>query len=607
VNYFNNEMPFTPSYSTQFISNLTAPKTLSAVTSISITAFFGCSTVTHLASVGGVIAIQSLFTKILSGGNTIRAAVFTEAEHLSRRTLQGGFPYFTIPPMLAALKEMKSSNALIAKNCLTSILEYEKKFDYLGINNHFLIRDLIQKISTLKPKQILGISLSWMNLFGGHVIAGSVECKSDMRFILRVYNAGDGCEQHHTKVDDKGKKLIQTTLEIDEIDLANLIEFIKITSTFHAFRSGHNSKVLYEAVEALNGKILPPSSDKRLWMQGQTGNSCSGYAFKCLLKSILSKEEFREYKVIFLREAVDHLKNKLQNGWFWEKTEEHQIAYKDLSLKLTSLTQDKIDCDIHLKPSRLSCLSSKFQNKFWNFVFPLTISSFFSLKLGMDYRDYLMVGELSNFKDLKESFENLENRIFFFASKEKKERLINNFRKAFLNHYKKIKRELYSKEDLKKLDEIENFFLNKDKTGCFSVRLQRFYEIFLKKQTNISIKNSEAKNTLKFLNLLKDQKFDQARDVLTELYNSKKNNQSYNKLTVTDLDEFVLASCQILYLKDSLTLEDFDLRAGLAILFKEMEIKQPEYLSRNLYFYNRFRLDKIFPDSPWKERASILG
>ena len=136
---------FQPSFPATSLSRITAPRTMIALTTLSVTMLMGASLPISVVTTGAALLTQKFFIKVISGGDVLRSSVFTGAEHISKIDIQGGLPIITIPPLYDVLNKMGYEDAVVAKNCLESILNYENHFDYIGINNSVLVSDLIEK------------------------------------------------------------------------------------------------------------------------------------------------------------------------------------------------------------------------------------------------------------------------------------------------------------------------------------------------------------------------------------------------------------------------------------------------------------------------------
>lgn len=593
---------FRPSCSTRFLSLLTAPRAIGMAIGTGAAALAGCAALPCLAAGGAVATIQTLFTKVVSGGKILRAAVFTEADHLSRLDIQGGLPFVTIPPILDVLETMRSPQAVVARNSLKGVLEYENCFDYLGINNHFLLNDLIKKIRQLKPGQILAIPLSNMDIKGsGHIILGSIECDENGKFILRIHNGGDGLNFHYTRYEEEsGRQLYQTTLEIADITMPALVKFIKSAASIQAFRYGNNSEKLYKLIPNLKGRILPPRVDSRYWMGEQMGNSCSGYSIKCFLNFILSPADFKHFRVRFLASSIEGLKRGLQRGWFYERTKEHQIAYKELCVKAIQYGRGDLTETVVVRSSQLTTVASRVQRKFWGFFFPLTYSSMSSLKLGLDSYDFSRLGRTEYFKELADAFETAVHMNHLKDSK--LPQAIEEYRKLFTSYYHKIDQTKYSAKEIISLRKIYFGVMKESRVVLNDAYLlHKFYSIVFEKQRKV-LTDQCARRLMDAVGRLKKKDFIQARISIEATY--KMAGSSLKECTRKQAEEYEFIICQMLYLEDAWTLEEMELRAGIAMFFlKVMNFSWlhglPMYLEKNMDFYRDLRLDKAFPKSSW--------
>ena len=590
INYLTKPAAsFDPSFSTKLLSSLVAPRSLGSLIAGGVALMAGGTLPFCVAAGGAYAAAHNLFIRIVGGGNPMRSAVFSEADHLSRMEIQGGLPFVTLPPMLKALERMSTANAAAAKNVLEGVLRYENCFNYLGINNSFLIDDFIRTVGNLKPGQKLGMPLSNMNLWGScHIIIGSIERDPNGTFLLRIHNAGDGLEFHYERYEkETRRKLHQTTLEIADIAMPELEQFIRTAASNQSFRWGNSVERLYRSIPALKGRILPPSSDERLWMRSQMGNSCSSYSIKCFYRSILSEEEYRTFKILYLSEAVSSIRKDLLSGPYYTKTKEHQVAYDELRSKLARYGGHDPG-PVVVSSSFLSNAASKIQKKFWDFFFPLNFVSASSLRLGLDSFSFHRVGKHPEYREMMVPFEEAEIKRGGRLPGEAE--ALDRFKIAFESVYRKLNLSLFSTQERKLLERIREGLMRQPE----SYLLDQFFEItFSKKKKELT--DPGAQKLMEVISHLKNNLLGPARECLEKF--TRLNQGSTWTKEQKEQYEFVL--CQILYIPDSIILEDMDVRAGIAIAFLEQEIDVHEYLQRNLDFYRDLRLDKVFPNSPW--------
>lgn len=573
------KIPFEPSFSTQLISYLTAPKTLCAMLSIGITGLAGITSLPlTLTAAIAVVGVQELFVKIVSGGDTLRSAVFTEAEHLSRLNIQGGLPRITLPPIINALSQMSTENAQLACTALQGLLAYENSFDYLGINNYLLQHDLRKKIQELKTGELLAIPLSYMNpKIGGHICVGSLRRQDSEKFILAVHNGGDGYQAHPHRVQSYTIEY-QSTMEV-EISQNNLLNLINELASLHAFRLGNNADKLYSLIKKYEGTILPANFALQYWERGQLGHSCSGYTFALFLKYILSSDEYDEYQKIFLRLTTASLNKGLQHGFFYERTQEHQEAYDELRAKMLrhNLPDPGVVNKTH--PSFLAQTASWMQKKFWVLFFPINYQSYSLLKLGIAFDDFSRIGNFREFQKIQDPFRHGNHQ---------------ELPKQIRQWESRIDYSSLSKLDKNNLDEINAKLLaareiTQNDLNCLYKVWFNFYEL--------QLTYSGSQKLMNTLNYLKNKDYQNARASLHDAYHQL----ITETLSLEQKEECEYVLIKMLYLPDAINLEDIELRVGIADLFKKGKTVHavPDYLSKNHFFYKKLNLAKEFPQSPW--------
>lgn len=432
VNPYPPLLKFSPPLSKRIWDCVSSPSFLTAVGTTALTSLTNSSWSFCAVAVGGVLITKNLFKKIISGGDYLRPGVFLGAEGMSVTDVQGGILSLTIPPIYESLRELNTENAKIIQSCLDNILSYLNSFDYSGLGNSALIEHQQKVVARLEPGQITALPCGWFapTVGVGHVMIVSICSKPNKKFLLKIFNAGEGAVYHYQKSatlpdDTLTLEHVQVTLEIDEVRQTELQNFIADIAKLHAFRPKNSSKKLYEEIiPKLNGIILEPNKDPRLWMHPQSGNSCSGYTLKCLIKSILSVTEYKQFMSIFLSRTEEKLKNGLESPWrFWEHTSYHQITLKEIRIKLLQIEnkntlESKTDSDTKIsfqslddnvtKPiGLLGCIAEKTQKKFWQAIFdPLSV-----LKEN-DPNDYLEY-KLTKLKILYLIRQNIDLRIAF--------------------------------------------------------------------------------------------------------------------------------------------------------------------------------------------------
>lgn len=320
---------------------------------------------------GGALVAKKLLNNVMYGGDALRPAVFIGAERMSKHTPYG-LHSMTVPPVLECVKKMSGANAERLQSCLENILFYEKHFDYSGLTNRQLVGLCKKALIDLKDGEIFALPCSSFSCSSvSHCMIAVFEKKGD-HFLITIHNSNPPA-LHYWK-NAHGKKLDQTALQIDDVDLSHACTFVEELEKLHAVRSKNSAQKLYRMIlPALSGKLVAPSSDPRLWDKGQIGPSCSGYSVKCLAKSLLSRDEYREFKARFLSLMIKKLADGIHSHRFWEQTSDHYMILKILKLELRGCNKKYIEKDMQdilshiddIDPSFLGTLSEKVSKKIW--------------------------------------------------------------------------------------------------------------------------------------------------------------------------------------------------------------------------------------------------
>jgi hypothetical protein len=340
---------FTSSPALEFSSKVTSPDNIIAYGMSPVAALvaggaslLGAPMPVAAALGAGVTALPRLFNTLTMGGDALRPAVFVEAEEMSV-LIQMGQPIYTLRPALEAVQHMKSGseNVKKLKGLLQNMLFFEEHFDYTGLTNGRLLelcKDSVKKLavgqSIALPCTVAKIApnIQRMEMFGGHAMVAVIE-RTSKGFSVTIHNGGEGSGKHYHKENARG--LVQTAYQIDEIGIPEVLTFIDGIGKLHALRPKNTTDILYkELLPNLKGKPAPASNDPRVWSKGQTGNSCSGFSSRCMIKSVLSKQEFREFEAHFLSLMVKELTQGIESHRVWEQTPHHHWILRMLKLKL---------------------------------------------------------------------------------------------------------------------------------------------------------------------------------------------------------------------------------------------------------------------------------
>lgn len=596
------------SNTTKILSFISAPRQLSGALSLVATSLSGLSFPATIGFMASAIATHSLLTKMIFGGNTLRAATFLEVEHLSRLQVVGGLPSMILPLVINALNSISTNNAVVAKNALLNLLSYENHFSYLGIGNHFLIKDLLRHIKELNPQQIIVFPLSYMNGDGGHIILGSLQRTNNDKYILRIHNGGEGLEFHYHRYENKtGREIFQTTLEFVDIDFCELERFIPEAASIHACKLNNNAKKLYKLFLMFKSNVMPPSEDPRLWMRMQIGPSCSGYAIKCFLKFILSPSEYKQFSHNLLDLAINNLDEDFQRSWLYQ-TDNHNLVREELYAKRARIFKMPTET-VEKKVTLLSNVGRKIEKKIWGLFFPLSaLVSSPTGHLGCDDDSFEMMGHLPYFKSLTESFAQIDaNKNYISIQHQHLSGITNrikpslrniiNFRIIFETFFKELPMHLYTSQEQKKMHDIRLDLIQR--TEDFrGYQLYSLYKIVFKK-FKFNIRESLANDLMQVVHHLKKNNFCGARQVLNNIYLSF--NNIPKELPLSQREDYIYVICQTLYLEDSVKLDDIEIRGGLSMIFLKMGLELPQFLNKHLSMYRDWRLDKSFPDSPWRQ------
>jgi len=352
-------IPFRPSRCAQATAFAAAPATLTTVGILGGSALFGLSLPVSLLGGAAFLGFSQLFSRILTGGEVLRPAVFFTNDTLGdEKMIMGGFVSNNIPFYLEVLEGMDAEDANMAKSCLSSALQFERNFSDLGIGNKFLIQDLLKHINGLRPGQKTAFSLGWKNVLAiSHVVFASIEREESGRFRVRLHNKGQECGRHHNT---------QATLEIGEIEDKNLAVFLRKALSLRTLHLADQGRAIYNALLLLEGIFKGSSKDPKDEEKNHNGMSCSGYSIRCFLKTVLSPESFLQFEERLINQSIIRLQKRMEQGSFLDNCMEHRTAYNALCAKRPDLNITPIDVNKVSFPSRYA---SNIHSVWWNFYF----------------------------------------------------------------------------------------------------------------------------------------------------------------------------------------------------------------------------------------------
>lgn len=613
---------FTTSYCSRLWSNISSPAVLASGAVMGASALMG-ATLPVCAAIGAGFWIgEKLFKKVVSGGEALRPGVFLAAEHLSK-SVEGGVPSLTIPPILAILRKMDSPNAGVALQCLENTLAYAENFDYSGLGNGPLVSSYQKLVGDLKPGELTALPCSVFYPISGHVMIASFACKVDGTFRVRIHNGGEGSNYHHKS---KNSSVFQTAFEIDGVELPQILEFIADLAPLHAMRKNNSTQKLYkEIIPKLKGKILPASKDERLWGTGQTGNSCSGYSYNCFIKSILTPEEYKQFEARFLSHIIEQLVQGLESSYrFWEQSSDHIKALGILRAKqLALMPEEGLEFkQVPKEPSRLGKFSGQTNHLFWKLIFrPKEILSKQDDSRRIDYYKERVLANLNP------RIQYLRDRLNLTLDPARFKVLIESLNTEIKKVDQEVNRSRLRSQEIKAMvHALQSYFEIAEK--YINTKADDFEkESLAKAQQDLNIKAMCVENALfphfkaqvstplakQFLlsaQCLGQKNYEMCREHLTQAYQLP---QEDGMLSTKEIGECLCALHELAIVNLNLnysTTEEIELQAGL-MLFLEMvaqrvspDSKDYEVFkigSEDLNHLINLNLESHIPESPWKE------
>lgn len=377
---------FLPSFRPQVVTKISSCLTrLSVLASIGVVAlgYAACRTYGFKATLSAPLALLAglssyrlyhLFMNIVSGGPTLRGAVFTSSEQLSKSYVRGGMPTITLGPMIEALKSCTSQKALELAEALESVYQYQNSLSLIFGSTASLDDQYLDYLSTIQEGKTYVFALSTMvapapclrsYYAGSHIMAGTLERVGDS-FTVRIYNAGDG-QHYHPK---RSYRVYQTCIEAKQISWDKFCRFFKTVSKYHAMSPCNETRFIYEAFFEMKGTLSGLLDDERLNLSAQKGASCSGYSFRCLIQGQLSPSEFLEFEKNLLKQSLKKLFRDYTEGAFYRSTDEHLIAYCSLAKRYQALEPSFEPATLSIQNSWLRKMASKSQGVFWELFCP---------------------------------------------------------------------------------------------------------------------------------------------------------------------------------------------------------------------------------------------
>ena len=560
----------------------------------------------------------------LPPSDIMKSSTFMLADYLVDGTgIDGAFYSMILPLYIEALHKITTDDAVTAKHCLQGLYHYDQYFDRLGFFNKLIIEDLIQHVLNLKPGQSTLLDFSSLSLRAPHTMIGSIQRKDESTFIVRLHNGGIGTHFHYKRVDPTtGNKIIQTTLEIDNVNESNISPFIKAIALQNAYRLSNRVKGIYDSLKILQGRLSPASEDARFWSRAQMGGSCTGYAIKCYLKSTLSPETFIEFEHKLLTLST-HCLRTIYNHGLWRPDYYQHVIYEELRQKQLRLGLETPDSFDPFQLVTTKDPSNLLAEKSISFIKTQIGQGFILPNWGaLDTYEYRRVTNLNFFNQIIASFDvlgSLENEKGLLeqvlqAKQKAKEELIK-FNQA-------IERTILSEADRATLDAcVSSLISGFEKPHLMASGL--YYSVTNHHAFNLwsmfkilfpympyKISSQEALQLWDSLKFLMGGDLTTTRNLLEKIFPVIEAKQSISFEEARDYEYILIYALEM---QAPLKLEALDLSAGFVYMLYKLHDKiLPErtgtynllststYLSTFLERYRDYRVDREFPTSPWK-------
>lgn len=195
------------------------------------------------------------------------------------------------------LKEMNSVEFDEPLNALNYANEVRKKSALRSASS--VAADIKNDIKSLKKNESRAIPSTSKN----HAMTMLITCTSDIhpkKYKVVNYNMGEGIHRYHySRETSNGKIEYQTAFIIKDVPLSSLCSkestfFKDIIKNSNSFFGG-SVDILYKSIiPELKGEIENPSSDERLWSDGQLGGSCTARCDLSLIRSLVTLDQYKQ-------------------------------------------------------------------------------------------------------------------------------------------------------------------------------------------------------------------------------------------------------------------------------------------------------------------------
>lgn len=273
----------------------------------------------------GKVLLKSHFSE------SFKTQTHLHAEHMSKGDLSGNHTAVAIGKTISILEKMNdppkdlikaltyARRISIAESTTTPLLA--STVVGLGASNVIRANIIKRDIKKLKVGKSLAIPCDCQK----HAMLLFITRQPNGKFKIVQHNQGLGIEFHYMKVDETGKSLYQTALEIEDVSEEEICGlgsfFIDRVITNSIPLIGSVDKLYSDLLPLLKGTIAPPSEDPRVWNPGQLGGSCTASAPLSLIRSQLGEDAYQEFLDIGRTEMVLKSFKQIKKGWGNNRTQ----------------------------------------------------------------------------------------------------------------------------------------------------------------------------------------------------------------------------------------------------------------------------------------------
>lgn len=208
------------------------------------------------------------------------------------------------PLLLKLYSDMKEYNEAMQLDVpLQNINESNFESKFMPRFNAFYDK-LSTKINQLQEGEMTMLPAGWTGERGGHSIKVGIERRENGNFCVRIYNSGDGLQDYHYSITEKGNTLYQPYLEISGISEENLLdpefwqaylEILTVSNDPYQYNSAtqYGAKEFYGLfMNALGGKVEPSCGIREKFMVDQFSGTCTFSSNQAVWHTLLPPKDF---------------------------------------------------------------------------------------------------------------------------------------------------------------------------------------------------------------------------------------------------------------------------------------------------------------------------